>query len=158
VYLLSVAGLIACKDANLFEAFSCSWPPPSTFYKRLEIERPSTLPPLGSNSGASSPDRQHCEGSRLRYYRQQHTGGTKTSTRRGSLTASRWTRGSHQQRRQGQGSLSLQTSTRLGPSAPRSCADGHFLTADTARLAWEGLQGCPQASMTSHAGHDRTHA
>jgi hypothetical protein len=39
VYLLSVAGLIACKDANLFEAFSCSWTPSSTFYKLLEIER-----------------------------------------------------------------------------------------------------------------------
>ena len=25
MYLLSVAGLIACKDANLFEAFSCAW-------------------------------------------------------------------------------------------------------------------------------------
>jgi hypothetical protein len=35
VYLLSVAGLIACKDANLFEAFSCSWKPSSTFYKLL---------------------------------------------------------------------------------------------------------------------------
>jgi len=39
VYLLSVAGLIACKDANLFEAFSCSWISSSTFYKLLEIER-----------------------------------------------------------------------------------------------------------------------
>jgi hypothetical protein len=35
VYLLSVAGLIACKDTNLFEAFSCSWTPSSTFYKLL---------------------------------------------------------------------------------------------------------------------------
>jgi hypothetical protein len=39
VYLLSVAELIACKDANLFEAFSCSWTPSSTFYKLREIER-----------------------------------------------------------------------------------------------------------------------
>ena len=39
MYLLSVVGLIACKDANLFEAFSCSWTPSSTFYKLLEIER-----------------------------------------------------------------------------------------------------------------------
>ena len=38
--LLSVAGLIACKDMSLFEAFSCPWTPSSTFYKLLEIERP----------------------------------------------------------------------------------------------------------------------
>jgi hypothetical protein len=30
---LAVAGLIACKDVSLFEAFSCPWTPPSTFYK-----------------------------------------------------------------------------------------------------------------------------
>jgi hypothetical protein len=41
VYLLSVARLIACKDASLFEAFSCPWTPSSTFYKLLEIERHS---------------------------------------------------------------------------------------------------------------------
>jgi hypothetical protein len=41
VYLLSVARLIACKDASLFEAFSCLWTPSSTFYKLLEIERPT---------------------------------------------------------------------------------------------------------------------
>jgi hypothetical protein len=40
VYLLSVARLIACKDASLFEAFSCLWTPSSTFDKLLEIERP----------------------------------------------------------------------------------------------------------------------
>ncbi len=34
-YLLSVAGLIACKDASLFEAFLCPWTPPSTYYKLL---------------------------------------------------------------------------------------------------------------------------
>ncbi len=34
-YLLSVAGLIACKDASLFEAFLCPWTPPSTCYKLL---------------------------------------------------------------------------------------------------------------------------
>jgi hypothetical protein len=39
VYLLSVARLIACKDASLFEAFSCPWTPPLAFYKLLEIER-----------------------------------------------------------------------------------------------------------------------
>jgi hypothetical protein len=39
VYLLSVARLIACKDASLFEAFSCLWTPSSTFYKLLEIDR-----------------------------------------------------------------------------------------------------------------------
>jgi site-specific recombinase XerD len=39
VYLLSVAGLIACKDVSLFEAFSCPWTPSLTFYKLLEIER-----------------------------------------------------------------------------------------------------------------------
>ncbi len=44
-YLLAVAGLIACKDASLFEAFSCSWTPPATFYKLLEIER-SSLPQM----------------------------------------------------------------------------------------------------------------
>ena len=37
--LLSMAGLIACKDASLFHAFLCSRPPPSVFYKLLEIER-----------------------------------------------------------------------------------------------------------------------
>ena len=37
--LLSVAGFIACKDASCFEAFSCPWTSPSTFYKLLEIER-----------------------------------------------------------------------------------------------------------------------
>jgi hypothetical protein len=36
-----VAGLIACKDASLFEAFLCPWTLPSIFYKLLEIERPS---------------------------------------------------------------------------------------------------------------------
>jgi hypothetical protein len=37
---LAAAGLIACKDASLFDAFSCPWPPSSIFYKLLEIERP----------------------------------------------------------------------------------------------------------------------
>jgi hypothetical protein len=37
-------------------------------------------------------------------------------------------------------------------------ADGHLLPADAERLAWEGLQGCPQSSMASHAGHDGTNA
>ena len=35
VSLYAVAGLMACKDANLFEAFSCPWPPSQTFYKLL---------------------------------------------------------------------------------------------------------------------------
>ena len=39
MYLLSVAGLIACKTQTFFEAFSCSWIPSSTCYKLLEIER-----------------------------------------------------------------------------------------------------------------------
>jgi hypothetical protein len=39
VYLLSVAGLIACNDASLCEAFSCSWSSPAPFYKLREIER-----------------------------------------------------------------------------------------------------------------------
>jgi hypothetical protein len=39
VALLAVAGLIACKDAGLLDAFSYPWTPPSTFYKLLEIER-----------------------------------------------------------------------------------------------------------------------
>jgi hypothetical protein len=30
-----VAGLIACKDASLFDAFACPWTSPSTFYKLL---------------------------------------------------------------------------------------------------------------------------
>jgi hypothetical protein len=38
-YLLSVAGLIACKDVSFYAAFSCPWTPPSTFCKLLEIER-----------------------------------------------------------------------------------------------------------------------
>jgi len=53
VNLLSVVGLIACKDANLFEAFSCSWTRPATFYKLLGIERPfflSTLPYLSHHA------------------------------------------------------------------------------------------------------------
>jgi hypothetical protein len=37
-------------------------------------------------------------------------------------------------------------------------ADGHLLPTDAARLAWEGLQGCAQALMASHAGQDGTHA
>ena len=39
MYLLSVAELIACKDANLFEAFLCSWILSATFYTLLYIER-----------------------------------------------------------------------------------------------------------------------
>src|SRR5215475_2792338 len=39
VYLLAAGGLIPCKDASLFEAFSCLWTPSSTFYKLREIER-----------------------------------------------------------------------------------------------------------------------
>jgi hypothetical protein len=38
--LLSMAGLIACKDVSLFHGFLCSWHPPPMFYKLLEIERP----------------------------------------------------------------------------------------------------------------------
>jgi hypothetical protein len=34
-YLLAVIGLIACKDARLFDASSRPWTPPSTFYKLL---------------------------------------------------------------------------------------------------------------------------
>jgi hypothetical protein len=37
-------------------------------------------------------------------------------------------------------------------------ADGHLLPADATRLAWEGLQGCPQSSRASHVGHDGTNA
>ena len=39
MYFFSSAGLIACKDVGIFEAFSCPWPPSPTFYKLLEIER-----------------------------------------------------------------------------------------------------------------------
>jgi len=35
VYLLSIAGLIACKDASLFDTCSRPWTPPTTFYKLL---------------------------------------------------------------------------------------------------------------------------
>ena len=38
-YFPAVAGLIACKDMSLCEAFSGPWPPSSPFYKLLEIER-----------------------------------------------------------------------------------------------------------------------
>ena len=38
-YLRTVARLIACKDANLFDTSSCPLTPPTTFYKPLEIER-----------------------------------------------------------------------------------------------------------------------
>ena len=34
-YLLSVARLIACKDASRFETFPCLWPPSAAFYKLL---------------------------------------------------------------------------------------------------------------------------
>jgi Toprim-like len=37
-------------------------------------------------------------------------------------------------------------------------ADGHLRPADAARLAWEGLQGCPPSSMAAYAGQDGTHA
>ena len=37
-------------------------------------------------------------------------------------------------------------------------ADGHLLPTDAARLAWEGLHGCPPSVMASHAGPDGTHA
>ena len=40
-YFLSGAGRIACKDVGRFAAFSCPWPPSSTFYKLLEMERRS---------------------------------------------------------------------------------------------------------------------
>jgi hypothetical protein len=33
VYLLTVPGLTACKDARLFDASSCPSIPPLTFYK-----------------------------------------------------------------------------------------------------------------------------
>ena len=35
MYLLSVIGLIACKDAHLFDASSCLLTPPSIFCKLL---------------------------------------------------------------------------------------------------------------------------
>jgi hypothetical protein len=39
VYLLSIAGLIACTDVCLFEAFSCPETPHSTFDKLRDMER-----------------------------------------------------------------------------------------------------------------------
>ena len=41
MYFLSGAGLIACTDVGRFAAFSCPWPPSSTFDKLLEMERRS---------------------------------------------------------------------------------------------------------------------
>jgi hypothetical protein len=35
MYLLSVTGLIPCKDVSIFETSSCPWTPLSTFYKLL---------------------------------------------------------------------------------------------------------------------------
>jgi hypothetical protein len=35
VYYLSGAGLIACKDVGVIEAFTCPWPPSPIFYKLL---------------------------------------------------------------------------------------------------------------------------
>ena len=47
-HLLSIAEPIACKDANLFEGFSCPWLPFLTFYKLREIERyPHIIRTLG---------------------------------------------------------------------------------------------------------------
>jgi hypothetical protein len=44
MYLLAVAEPIACKEARLIDVSSCPCPPPSTFYKLLEIERGELLP------------------------------------------------------------------------------------------------------------------
>ena len=47
-YLRTVARLIACKDANLFDTSSCPLTPPATFYTLLEIEqneKPGMPPP-----------------------------------------------------------------------------------------------------------------
>ena len=38
-YFRTVARLIACKDANLFETSSCPFTPPATFYTLRDIER-----------------------------------------------------------------------------------------------------------------------
>src|SRR5437879_5618620 len=51
---LAEAGRIACKDARLFEPFSCLWTPSSTFYKLLEIERLSHINALASEEGRMS--------------------------------------------------------------------------------------------------------
>jgi hypothetical protein len=37
--LLRVAGLIACNDAGLFEAYACPRPPSSPFYTLRDIAR-----------------------------------------------------------------------------------------------------------------------
>jgi hypothetical protein len=73
---------------------------------------PWTPMPRGSSSDASSPAR--------RCWSRQRMGGARMSARRGSLGASPWARGPHQQQRQERGSLSLRTSTRPGQSASRS--------------------------------------
>ena len=39
MYLLSVTGLIACKDVRLYDASSCPLTSPTIFYKLREIER-----------------------------------------------------------------------------------------------------------------------
>ena len=36
--------------------------------------------------------------------------------------------------------------------------DGGLRREEAARLAWEGLQGCPPSSMAAYAGQDGTHA
>ena len=55
MYCLSPAGLIACKDGSLCDAFPGSWTPLSTFYKLLEIERArfGTAPRLAAWSGVA---------------------------------------------------------------------------------------------------------
>ena len=63
---LAMAGRIVCKDTSLFHAFWCSSPPPSVFYKLLEIERSGSLRagsirppimtlPLGQTAGCATP-------------------------------------------------------------------------------------------------------
>ena len=50
MYLLSVAGLIACKDASLFEAFSCPWTPSSPQGLQGDKYRSQTLPARATGS------------------------------------------------------------------------------------------------------------
>ena len=72
VYPLSVAGLIACKNARLFEAFSCLWTPFSTFYKLREIERRTVTvwpPPRPHSCWATCPVGG---GSRRSYHERPH--------------------------------------------------------------------------------------
>ena len=57
-----MAGLIACKDVSLCEAFSGLWPPSSPFYKLREIER-FVLPHASLRQALATPMATNGKGS-----------------------------------------------------------------------------------------------